>query len=86
MVGTAVGIDYDGILGLTYSLTDSAGGRFAINGTTGVITVANGSLLNYEAAISHNITIRVTDNGPGLLSAAQTVPVVVKAINSAPFL
>ena len=31
----------------TYSLVDSAGGRFAVNATTGVITVANSSLLDY---------------------------------------
>jgi hypothetical protein len=44
-------------------LTDSAGGRFAIDGSTGVLTVANGALLNYEAATSHVITVRVTDAG-----------------------
>ena len=46
-----------------YSLTDNAGGRFAINSVTGQITVANSSLLNYEAATSHNVTVRVTDSG-----------------------
>jgi hypothetical protein len=35
---------------VTYSLLDSAGGRFAINSKTGVITVANGALLDYEQA------------------------------------
>lgn len=42
----------------TLSLTDDAGGRFAINSGTGVVTVANGSLLNYESATSHSITVR----------------------------
>jgi hypothetical protein len=45
---------------ITYSLDDSAGGRFAINSSTGVVTVANSSLLNYESAISHQVTIRAT--------------------------
>ncbi len=45
----------------SYSLVNNAGGRFAINATTGEITVANGTLLDYEAAISHNITVRITD-------------------------
>ena len=45
----------------TYSLTNSAGGRFAIDATTGVITVADGTLLNFESATSHTITVRVTD-------------------------
>ena len=43
---------------MTYSLTDNAGGRFAIDANTGVVTVADGTLLNREAAASHNIIIR----------------------------
>ncbi|MFN9878834.1 MAG: cadherin repeat domain-containing protein, partial [Planctomycetota bacterium] len=43
-----------------YTLDDAAGGRFAINSSTGVVTVANSSLLNYEAATSHSITVRAT--------------------------
>ena len=49
--GTAVGItaaasDADATTNaITYSLTDNAGGRFAIDANTGVVTVANGSLL-----------------------------------------
>ncbi|MCX7418541.1 MAG: DUF4347 domain-containing protein [Planctomycetia bacterium] len=64
--GTVVGVtgfatDADATTnGITYSLFDSAGGRFAINGSTGIVTVANGTLLDYEAATSHNITIRAT--------------------------
>lgn len=38
---------------------DNAGGRFAIEGNQ--IKVANGSLLDFETANSHNITVRVTD-------------------------
>lgn len=45
--------------GSTPSLTDNAGGRFAIS-STGVITVANGLLLDYETATSHSITVRET--------------------------
>ena len=59
--GTITRSDVDGSDTPTYSLVDSAGGRFAINSSTGVVTVANSSLLNYELAISHDITVRVTD-------------------------
>ncbi len=38
-IGTAAGIDPDGILGLAYDLTDNAGGRFTIDSITGAITV-----------------------------------------------
>lgn len=46
---------------VTYSLSDDAGGRFAINATTGVVSVANGAVLDYEAATSHTITVEATD-------------------------
>ncbi|QRM33119.1 putative Ig domain-containing protein [Microvirga sp. VF16] len=45
---------------LTYSLVDDAGGRFAIQGHK--IVVANGAVLDYEQAASHNVTVRVTDS------------------------
>ncbi len=47
---------------ITYSLDDNAGGRFAIDGSTGVVTVADGTLLDREAAASHNITVRATSS------------------------
>ncbi|MDA1013301.1 MAG: cadherin domain-containing protein, partial [Planctomycetota bacterium] len=64
--GTVVGItgfatDDDATTnGVTYSLFDNAGGRFAIDGSTGIVTVADGTQLNREAAASHNITVRAT--------------------------
>ncbi|MFN9943080.1 MAG: cadherin repeat domain-containing protein, partial [bacterium] len=64
--GTAVGLtaaasDADATTTtLSYPLEDTAGGRFAINSSTGVVTVANGSLLDFETATSHNITVRAT--------------------------
>ena len=57
----------------TYSLTNNAGGRFAINATTGAITVANGALLDYETATSHAITVRVTDQGGLTFDKAFTI-------------
>ncbi|MFO0700790.1 MAG: DUF4347 domain-containing protein [Nitrospira sp.] len=63
VVGTAAGVDPDAGDTKSYSLTDTAGGRFAINASTGQITVADGSLLNYEANASHTITVQVTDSG-----------------------
>lgn len=53
---------------LTYSLLDDAGGRFAINGSTGVVTVADASLLDFETANNHSITVRVTDGSNSLSS------------------
>ena len=47
---------------ILYTLDDNAGGRFAIDGSTGVVTVADGTLLDREAAASHNITVRATSS------------------------
>jgi hypothetical protein len=61
-VGTSVGItgfadDFDGTDSVTYSLLDSAGGRFAIDSVTGQVTVADSSLLDREVAASHTILV-----------------------------
>ncbi|MDB5387545.1 MAG: Cadherin domain protein, partial [Planctomycetaceae bacterium] len=63
--GAVVGItaaDFDVHGGVvTFALTDDAGGRFQIDSTTGVVTVKDATLLNYESATSHTITIEATD-------------------------
>ena len=82
VVGTVSGTDVDTGDTKTYSLTDTAGGRFAINSSTGVITVANGSLLNYEAASSHSVTVRVTDSGGLTYDEAFTINLT--NVNEAP--
>ena len=61
VVGTASGSDVDVGDVLSYSLVDDAGGRFAIDSATGEITVADGSLLDHEAAASHDVVVQVTD-------------------------
>jgi VCBS repeat-containing protein len=58
---SVVASDVDSGDAFTYTLVDTAGGRFAVNSSTGMVTVANGSLLDFESATSHNITVRATD-------------------------
>ncbi|MEO2032169.1 MAG: choice-of-anchor U domain-containing protein [Planctomycetaceae bacterium] len=67
-LGTAVGItatstdpDDDTV---TYTLADDAGGRFGINATTGVITVADDSLL--DGPTTHTITVHADDGAGGI--------------------
>src|SRR5204863_311363 len=60
---------------VTFSLTDDAGGRFAIDATTGVVTVADGTLLNYEDHTSHNITVQASDGAGGTSSSIFTIAV-----------
>jgi hypothetical protein len=58
---TAFAFDSDDTTSIvTYSLDDDADGRFAINLNTGVVSVADGSRLDFEDAIQHTITVRAT--------------------------
>ena len=71
---------------MAYELVDDAGGRFAINATTGVVTVTsfgdNPGAIDYETATSHGITVKVTD--PGGLSRTENFTVNVANLNEAP--
>ncbi len=82
LVTTVYATDPDASNTYTYSLTNNAGGRFAIDATTGQITVANSSLLNFEAATSHIITVRVTDQGG--LTYDEAVTINLSNVNEAP--
>lgn len=62
-IGRLTATDIDNGDVLTYSLTNTAGGRFSVDAVTGQVYVANGTLLNYEAATSHQIAGRATDAG-----------------------
>jgi Ca2+-binding RTX toxin-like protein len=59
VVGSLSSLDPDVADSASYSLIDGAGGRFVLSGND--LVVANGALLDYEAATSHQITLRVTD-------------------------
>ena len=70
---TALATDGDATDTITYSLDDDAGGRFAINATSGVVTVANNTLLDYETTTSHNITVRATSSDTSTNTAGFTI-------------
>ncbi|MGV3485524.1 MAG: cadherin domain-containing protein, partial [Planctomycetaceae bacterium] len=86
--GTAVGItatasDSDASTNVvTYSLVDDAGGRFAIDTNTGVVTVADGSLLDFETADSHDIVIHATSQDGS--TATQTMTIDISDENDNP--
>jgi hypothetical protein len=85
VIGTLVGItasatDGDsGTNGITYVLTNNAGGRFAIDSVTGIVTVADGTLLNRESLASHSITVRAV-SADGTFST-QTFSITVIDVN-----
>ncbi|QHJ07978.1 cadherin domain-containing protein [Hymenobacter busanensis] len=70
---------------LTYSITaGNTGGAFAINASSGQITVANSAQLNFEATPSYALTVQVADNGIPSRSASATVTVNLTNVNEAP--
>src|SRR5581483_6379442 len=49
---------------VTFSLSDDAGGAFTIDANSGVVSIADGSLINYESSGgSYSITVVATDGG-----------------------
>jgi large repetitive protein len=85
VTGTVVGItasaqDLDATNNtVTYSLTNDAGGRFAIN-SAGVVTVAGA--LDYEAASSRSIDV-LASSGDGSTST-QSFTIAINDVNEAP--
>ena len=79
ILGTAVGItasanDADATNNaITYSLDDDAGGLFAIDGSTGVITVY--AALDFETATSHIVTVRATSADGSFATQSFTIQV-----------
>lgn len=65
---------------LSYALADDAGGLFAVDATTGVVTTT--AALNHEAVASYAVVATATDSGGLSTSAALTV--VVNDVNEAP--
>jgi hypothetical protein len=67
---------------IIWSLDDSAGGRFAINANTGVVTVANGSLLDRETDNSHSITVRAASSDGSF--SISTFQIQIENVNESP--
>lgn len=86
-VGFATGSDVDAGQSLTYSIASSSlPGAFVINPVTGEVTVADGSLLDFEAVTSATLVITATDNGNPALSANATVTVAITDVNERPII
>ncbi|MDO7850662.1 HYR domain-containing protein, partial [Hymenobacter convexus] len=66
---------------LTYTLTDDAGGRFVIEPVTGVVRVAPGAVLDFEAAGSYTVTAQATD---GSLTSSLAFVIALTDVNEAP--
>lgn len=88
VVGTVIASDPDATAPnntLTYRITGGNGSNaFAIDSSTGQITVLRPSVLNYETASQYTLQIRVTDGGNPSLSATRSVRVNLIDVNEAP--
>jgi hypothetical protein len=73
-VGTLTCTDPESGDTTTLSLLDNAGGRFALSGSE--LQVGTGSLLDYESATSHEITVRCTDSNNLSIDEIFTITVV----------
>jgi hypothetical protein len=73
-VGTVISGDVDAGDTKTFAITaGNDNGAFAINPSTGEITVANSALLNFEATPTIPLTVRVTDSGNAQASNTVTI-------------
>ena len=85
--GTLVGAvivasDPDAGQTLSYSLVGgNTNNTFAINATTGQLTVANSAALNYEVTPSYGLVVQVSDTGTPPRSTTATVTVTVTNVN-----
>ena len=81
-VGTVITTDADTGSTFTYRITDgNSAGAFAIDSTSGEITVADESKLDYETVKSFNLTVEVSD---GTNTAETTVTIHLTNLNDNP--
>ncbi|TYL84331.1 VCBS domain-containing protein [Bradyrhizobium cytisi] len=78
--GSKVGITASvaGASSVTYSLSaDSSGGGFAVDATTGVVTVADPTKIDYETAAGHaySVTVQASDGHGGTSSQAFAIAI-----------
>lgn len=87
VVGTAAATDPDsGANGtLNFAITGGTGATaFAINATTGEITVADANQLDFETTTTFTLQVQATDGGSPALSATATITLNLLNVNEAP--
>ncbi|MBZ6078393.1 cadherin domain-containing protein, partial [Microvirga puerhi] len=86
-VGTLTAHDPEG-QAVTYSLSDSAGGRFMLDATMTKILVADGTKLDWEAlpngAKYYDIKVVATDTSPDHKSSEQTIRINLSDVDETP--
>ena len=87
LVGNVIATDVDASQGKTYSIVSgNTNNAFTINSTTGVLTIASSTALNFETQPSYSLKIKVQDNGIGTLSSQANISVNLADVNEPPVL
>ena len=86
VVGTVAASDEDEpAQTLSFAVTGGTGQSvFSVNASSGEITVADSSQLDYETTSSFTLNVEVTDNGTGPLSDTAVITVNLNDVNDAP--
>ncbi len=80
-VGKVTASDADGDTNLRYTTTSR---QFTIDSVTGIISVADGTLLNYEVQSSYVVMVDVTDSGTPARTSSHAITVSVQNVNDPP--
>ena len=81
-VGTVSATDVDAGDSLGYAILGDTGGVFAINPSSGAITVANTTALDFETTPTFNLQVQVTDTG--LLTDTVSLTIDLSNVNEPP--
>ena len=73
--------DIDGTT-ITYSIDDN--GFFDINSNTGLLSVKQDAVLDYETNETHTVTVTATDGSNNALTAEQTITIRIKDVDGTP--
>jgi|GEM_PF-602816 len=84
-VGQVIATDPNQGQTLTYAITTgNTSGAFSLGSSSGLLTVANASALDFETNPVFQLTVQVTDNGPGTLSSSAQITVNLINVNEPP--
>jgi len=86
-VGLVVANDPDNGQTLTYSIVSgNVGNAFAIESNSGLLTVSNSLLLNFENIPTFTLMVEVEDNGTGSLSSQADITINLNDVNEVPIM
>jgi hypothetical protein len=85
LVGTILAVDPDNGQMLAYSiLSGNIGGTFSLAASTGQITVANNTLLDFETNPVFTLSVQVADNGIPVMTDQAFITINLMDVNEAP--